>query len=99
MKTNKLNQKNQSNKQHNILYEYATSDNPMLRFSPTAWAKLLFFRDRGETEISGFGVTEPDDLLYVTDFITIKQEATIASISPVTCSIKCINILILGLLL
>ena len=50
-------------------------------FSPTAWAKLLFFRDRGETEISGFGVTEPDDLLYVTEFITIKQDATIASIS------------------
>jgi hypothetical protein len=31
----------------------------VLRFSPTAWAKLLYFRDRGETEIGGFGVTAP----------------------------------------
>ena len=62
-------------------HEYDIPCQPVLRFSPTAWAKLLFFRDRGETEISGFGITEPDDLLYMTDFITIKQDATIASIS------------------
>ena len=29
--------------------------NPVLRFSPTAWAKLLFLRDAGDTEIGGFG--------------------------------------------
>ena len=54
---------------------------PVLRFSPTAWAKLLFFRDRGDTEIGGFGITKADDLLYVVDFVTVKQEATGASIS------------------
>ena len=54
---------------------------PSLRFSPTAWAKLLFFRDSGETEISGFGITDADDLLYVAEFATIKQEATVVSIS------------------
>ena len=54
---------------------------PVLRFSPTAWSKLLFFRDKGNTEISGFGITEPDNLLYVKEFMTIKQDATIASIS------------------
>ncbi len=30
---------------------------PRLRFSPTAWAKLLFVRDRGPTEVGGFGIT------------------------------------------
>jgi len=30
---------------------------PKLRFSPTAWAKLLFLRDRGPTEVGGFGIT------------------------------------------
>lgn len=54
---------------------------PMLRFSPTAWAKLVFFRDYGETEISGFGISDPQDLLYIQDFQTIRQETTIASIS------------------
>lgn len=61
--------------------EYELALQPVLRFSPTAWAKLLFFRDQGETEISGFGITEPDDLLYVTEFVTIKQDTTVASIS------------------
>ena len=28
---------------------------PTLRFTPTAWAKLLFLGDRGPTEIGGFG--------------------------------------------
>jgi len=61
--------------------DYKLALQPVLRFSPTAWAKLLFFRDRGDTEISGFGITEPDDLLYVTEFVTIKQDATVVSIS------------------
>ena len=52
-------------------------DNPLsLRFSPTAWSKLLFMRDIGNTEIGGFGITLPDDPLYVSDFITVKQECT-----------------------
>ena len=53
----------------------------VLRFSPTAWAKLLYFRDRGETEIGGFAITRPDDLLYVEEFVTVRQDTTIASIS------------------
>lgn len=31
-----------------------------LRFSPTAWAKLLYFRDKSDNEVGGFGITEPD---------------------------------------
>ncbi|MCY2927954.1 MAG: hypothetical protein NTV86_00380 [Planctomycetota bacterium] len=54
---------------------------PVLRFAPTAWAKLLYFRDRGPTEIGGFAVTAPDDLLYVEQFVTVKQGVTAASIS------------------
>jgi proteasome lid subunit RPN8/RPN11 len=47
-----------------------------LRFSPTAWAKLLYFRDKMDNEIGGFGITEPDDLLFVKEFVTVKQEVT-----------------------
>ncbi len=52
-----------------------------MRFSPTAWAKLLFFRDRGQTEIGGFGISAADDLLRVEDFVTVKQEVSIASVA------------------
>jgi len=51
-----------------------------LRFSPTAWAKLLYFRDRSDNEIGGFGITEPDDLLFVREFATVKQEVTGVSV-------------------
>ena len=36
-----------------------------LRFSPTAWAKLLYFRDTSDNDIGGFGSTETDHLLCV----------------------------------
>ena len=52
-----------------------------LRFSPTAWAKLLFFRDRGETEIGGFGITPAEDLLYVEEFIAVRQDVTMVSVA------------------
>ena len=38
---------------------------PSLRFTPTAWAKLLFLRDYGDTEVGGFGIAASDDLLLV----------------------------------
>ena len=47
-----------------------------LRFSPTAWAKLLFLRDYGETEVGGFGVTASDDLLLVEDVQLVKQDCS-----------------------
>jgi len=52
-----------------------------LRFSPTAWAKLLYFRDKSDNEVGGFGITEPDDLLYVKDFLTVKQRVSPVSVS------------------
>lgn len=52
-----------------------------LRFSPMAWAKLLYMRDAGDTEVGGFGITRADDILYVEDFVLIKQKATAVTVS------------------
>ena len=52
-----------------------------MRFSPTAWAKLLYFRDRQGTEIGGFGITRADDLLFVEEFVTVKQDVSVASVA------------------
>jgi hypothetical protein len=54
---------------------------PVLRFSPAAWAKLLYFRDLQGTEVGGFAVTSARDLLKVEDFITVEQDVTMASVS------------------
>jgi proteasome lid subunit RPN8/RPN11 len=54
---------------------------PVLRFSPAAWAKILFFRDAGNTEIGGFGVTASDDALYVEDFQTVAQETSAVTVA------------------
>jgi hypothetical protein len=37
----------------------------VLRFSPYAWAKLVFMRDFTENEVGAFGISRPDDLLLV----------------------------------
>lgn len=54
--------------------------NNILRFSPKAWAKFQWFRDRGDTEISGFGISKKEEPLYVVDFLTVLQKASSASI-------------------
>ena len=54
--------------------------NLALRFSPTAWAKLLYFRDKSDNEVGGFGITDPDELLFVREFVTVKQEVTPVSV-------------------
>ena len=46
---------------------------PKLRFSPTAWAKLLCLRDLGPTEVGGFGITDAGDLLHVRDIAIVPQ--------------------------
>lgn len=50
-----------------------------LRFTPRAWAKLLFFLHGGHTEISGYGISRNSNPLLVTDFRTISQDCTPAS--------------------
>ena len=53
---------------------------PALRLSPTAWAKLLYLRDLGETEVGGFGLAAADDLLHVDDIQLVRQVATSVSV-------------------
>lgn len=52
-----------------------------LRFSPTAWAKLLLVRDLGDTEVGGFGITACEDLLYVKDIRLVRQVCTGVSVA------------------
>jgi proteasome lid subunit RPN8/RPN11 len=56
--------------------KHSTPRIPVLRFCPTAWAKLLFLRDAGETEIGGFGITSPDDPLLVESIELIDQKTS-----------------------
>lgn len=53
---------------------------PALRFSPTAWAKLLCLRDEGPTEVGGFGITSAEDLLYVEDICLVSQTCSVVSV-------------------
>jgi len=47
----------------------------LLRFSPTAWAKLMYWRDLGPTEVAGFCRTDPQDLYAVVDAVLLPQVA------------------------
>ena len=48
-------------------------EDPILRFTPTAWAKLQYLCHAGATEIGGFGITAADDPLLVEEFVTVDQ--------------------------
>lgn len=52
-----------------------------LRFSPTAWAKLLYLRDAGGTEVGGFGISAEEDLLRVEDVGLVRQTCDIAAVA------------------
>lgn len=66
---------------------------PVLRFTPTAWAKLIWFRDHGDTEIGGFGIAAPvsgaesensrsqDDPLLIREFVTVTQKVSAVSVA------------------
>jgi len=55
---------------------------PVLRFTPYAWAKLQWFCFCGDTEIGGFGVAaDPQQPLLISDFVTVAQKVTAASVS------------------
>ena len=49
---------------------------PTLRFTPYSWGKLLYLRDVGPTEVGGFGISAPGDLLLVEDFCLVDQRCT-----------------------
>jgi proteasome lid subunit RPN8/RPN11 len=47
-----------------------------LRFTPYAWAKLLYMQKAGKTEVAGYCVTGTNDPFLVTDFRLVKQDCT-----------------------
>ena len=55
--------------------------NTLLRFSPLAWAKLLYLRDYGETEVGGFGIAASDNLLFVEDVQLVRQVCSWAHVA------------------
>ena len=61
--------------------EIAESPRQSLRLTPYAWAKLLYLRDLGDTEVSGFGITAADDLLLVEDVRLVRQVCTGVSVA------------------
>ncbi|MHC4538472.1 MAG: MPN domain-containing protein [Planctomycetota bacterium] len=40
----------------------------------------MYFRDKSDNEVGGFGISDPDDLLFVREFVTVKQEVTAVSV-------------------
>ncbi len=53
----------------------------MLRFSSKAWAKLLFLRDYGDTEVGGFGISASGNLVHVEDVLLVKQVCSWAHVA------------------
>lgn len=54
---------------------------PRLRFTVDAWAKLVYLRDKGRTEVGGFGISAADDPLLVTDVRLVKQVCTAVTVA------------------
>lgn len=54
---------------------------PILRFSPYAWAKLIFMRDCTDNEVGAFGITDPDDLLFIEDIVIVKQTVSMVTVA------------------
>ncbi len=57
-----------------------SAQHPTLRLSPYAWAKLLFLRDAGPTEIGGFGLSAAGNPLLVEDIRLVTQRCDWASV-------------------
>ena len=53
---------------------------PALVFAPLAWLKLKLFLHAQDVEVGGFGVSSEGDLLYIEDFVTVKQTVSTASV-------------------
>lgn len=49
-----------------------------LRFTPYAWAKLLFLRDHGNTEVSFYALTDKEDISKVIDVLMVPQKCSMA---------------------
>lgn len=49
-----------------------------LRFTPYAWAKMVFLRDHGKTEVSFYALTDKDDISLVRDVFMVPQRCSMA---------------------
>lgn len=54
--------------------------NTQLKFKREVWDKLIYLRDKGNTEIGGYGISDPDDPFLITDFVMVKQDAGPATV-------------------
>lgn len=45
-----------------------------------AWLKLRLFLHADDVEVGGFGISAANDLLYVEEFVTVKQSVTLATV-------------------
>jgi hypothetical protein len=52
-----------------------------LVLSPLAFLKLQFFLHVGDTAVGGFGVSGSENLLYIDDFVTVRQTASPVGVS------------------
>lgn len=58
------------------LFRLSPEPPKVLTFAPLAWLKLQLFCHAGDTEVGGFGLSAEKDLLYIEDFVTVRQQAT-----------------------
>lgn len=47
-----------------------------LRFTPTAWAKLIYLRDRASVQVGAWGVSHAQDLLLIEDLRLVPQTSS-----------------------
>ena len=47
-----------------------------LKFDQSAWDKLCYLRDKGQTEVGGFAVSHDNDLLHVREIHLVLQKTT-----------------------
>jgi proteasome lid subunit RPN8/RPN11 len=52
-----------------------------LVFSPRAWLKLQYLCHAGPTEVAGFGLSHPEDPLYLEDVLIVRQRCTVATVA------------------
>src|SRR5437899_6593677 len=52
-----------------------------LVFAPLAWLKLQYLCHAGPTEVAGFGLSHPDDPLYLEDVLVVRQRASAVTVA------------------
>src|SRR5438046_3504523 len=52
-----------------------------LVFAPLAWLKFQYLCHAGPTEVAGFGLSHPDDPLYLEDVLVVRQRCTMATVA------------------